>query len=87
MESSLDKNHRLREDVKMIKNGSLAGVIKRITGMVSSHEVGTELLVISVYGNKCTVEKPEGGGTVIGVPLSYLELISPIKGEWVCDLR
>lgn len=55
-----------------IKSGELAVVIKKIKGMVDFHEIGTTLRVRNVYGGECTVELPEGGGCIVGVPLNFL---------------
>ena len=58
--------------VSEIKSGNLAIAVRKIKGMVDSHEIGTVLRVLRIYDNECTIELPEGGGCMVGVPLRFL---------------
>jgi len=61
--------------IETIEVGNLAFVVKKITGAVSSYDVGEQILVKHVCDDWCTIEDTRGKGCIVGVPLSHIKLV------------
>lgn len=62
-----------------IQEGDIAVVIGEVSGEVVGHILGHEVVVKRIYGDECTVEKPDGTGCTTGVPVSRLHLILSVR--------
>ncbi len=61
----------------MIAIEKIVTPIKKITGIVIVYEPGDKLKVTGIdkKNHECTIEKLDGTGCIVGVPIKFLKLL------------